>query len=277
MSRIEIIGNATLYLGDCREILPTLGKADAVLTDPPYGIGRDKGNETRSGSGFYAVQIRKQYADDWDYRPADDLFEIIIAAARISIIWGGNFFTSILPENGHWLVWDKQNTMPTFSDCELAWTNRPKSSVKVFRYSNNGLMAKEKNRVHPTQKPVELMAWCLEQMPNVETVIDPFMGSGTTGVAAVKLGRKFTGIEIEPKYFDIACSRIQAAVDAPDMFVARPSPPIQEAFDYDAAKDMEGSIGECYRAIKERVAAGGPGFDETRKPTAITGGKGSET
>jgi DNA modification methylase len=230
--RKEILAEGVeLYLGDCREILPTLGKVDAVVTDPPYGIGRDKGNQVTRGSGFYSIQLRKQYDDDWDYRPADDLLHLILAASDSAIVWGGNFFTSVLPENGHWLVWDKQNTMPTFSDCELAWTNVPKRSVKVIRYSNNGLMAKEKDRVHPTQKPVEIMKWSLEQVPNCKTVLDPFMGSGTTGVAAVRLGRKFIGIEIEPKYFDIACKRIQAALDAPDMFVEPPKPAKQEALE----------------------------------------------
>jgi DNA modification methylase len=230
MIRTETIGNATLYLGDCREILPTLGPVDAVVTDPPYGIGRDKGNETRRGSGFYSVQLRKQYADDWDYRPDAALLDLVVGAAPICVIWGGNFFTGSLPENGHWLVWDKMNTMPTFSDCELAWTNIKKNSVKSFRYSNNGLMAKEKDRVHPTQKPVEVMRWCIGNLPDeAAMILDPFMGSGTTGVATVKLGKSFTGIEIEPKYFDIACRRVADAYKQPDMFVDAAPQPRQEA------------------------------------------------
>ncbi len=220
-------GAVRLILGDCREVLPTLGRVDAVVTDPPYGIGRDKGNSSGFGVGFYAMQIRKQYADDWDHRPDDELLRNIVAAGHAVIVWGGNFFTSVLPENGHWLVWDKQNTMPTFSDCELAWTNLRKTSVKILRYSNNGLTAKEKDRVHPTQKPVEVMRWCISNI-DAGTILDPFMGSGTTGVAAVKLGRRFIGIEIEPKYFDIACRRIEAATKQPDLFIEPPPTPKQQ-------------------------------------------------
>src|SRR5690348_6393873 len=102
-----VIGDATLYRADCLEVLPTLGKVDAVVTDPPYGIGRDKGNETRRGSGFYAVQLRAQYADDWDYRPSDDALRAVVAAGGVAIVWGGNYFSAALGEAPGWLVWDK--------------------------------------------------------------------------------------------------------------------------------------------------------------------------
>lgn len=229
--RIETIGNATLYLGDCRDVLPTLGRVDAVVTDPPYGIGRDKGNATTAGSGFYPVQLRAAYADDWDYRPDPDIIRRL--CIHPAILWGGNHLTADLGERGGWLVWDKQNTMPTFSDCELAWTNLVRKSVKMFRYSGNGLMAKEKDRVHPTQKPVALMEWCLGFLPDAHTILDPFCGSGTTGVACARLGRSFIGIEIEPKYFDIALRRIEQAQRQADLFIDRhePSPSaIQEVF-----------------------------------------------
>ncbi len=214
--RKEQIGDCTLYLGDCLEILPTLGKVDAVVTDPPYGIGRDKGNSSGFGFGFYRYNHRKSYADDWDVKPDENLFRIVTSAAQRSIIWGANYFVDWLPSAGHWLVWDKENTMPTFSDAELAWSNIPKKSVKMFRYSGNGLMARETDRVHPTQKPVEVMAWCVGMTDGL--VLDPFMGSGTTGVACVNLGRKFIGIEIEPKYFDIACRRIEETYRQPRLF-----------------------------------------------------------
>jgi DNA modification methylase len=222
----------TLYCGDCREILPTLGKVDAVVTDPPYGIKRDKGFGGFVGFGGFGPPIaRTKYEGDWDNeRPTKEHFDLIQKSAKLAIIFGGNFFTDYLPVGNHWLVWDKLNTMPTFGDCELAWTNIKRNSVKKLTHEYNGLIGKEEKREHATQKPVDLMGRIVrDYTERGQTILDPFMGSGTTGVAAVKLGRKFIGIEIEPKYFDIACKRIQAALDAPDMFIEQPKPAKQEA------------------------------------------------
>jgi DNA modification methylase len=228
-----IIGDAMLYCGDCLEILPTLGKVDAVVTDPPYGIGQDKGFEGFEGFGGFGEPIaRRQYIGDWDdCRPSKEAFDAITKIARHSVIFGGNYFTDLLPVGGHyqWFVWDKKNTMPTFSDCELVWTNIDRKSVKLLTYEYNGLIGKREERVHPTQKPYEVMRWCIGRLPKgSDTILDPFMGSGTTGVACAKLGRKFIGIEIEPKYFDIACKRIEQAYDQPDLFIEPPKKAIQE-------------------------------------------------
>jgi DNA modification methylase len=224
--RVEQIGDATLYLGDCLEILPTLGKVDAVVTDPPYGI--DKANGAAAGgtdaSGRYARRPR-QYEGSWDSeRPSSLAFEAILARARQHVIWGGNYFSDILPCGGRWLFWDKLNSMPSYSDGEMAWTSIPGTSVKKFTRCASGLAANRDGRVHPTQKPNDLMEWCLGFLPGSNTILDPFMGSGTTGVACAKLGRKFIGIEIEPKYFDIACKRIDDAYKQADLFVAPPAP-----------------------------------------------------
>jgi len=219
------IGDATLYLGDCLEILPTLGKVDAVVTDPPYGIGQDKGFGGFGGcGGFGPPTARRQYDDDWDdVRPSKDVFCAVLAASTVAVIFGGNYFTDILPVGRHWLVWDKKNTMPTFSDCELIWTNIKRKSVKLLTFEYNGLIGKREQRVHPTQKPYEVMRWCINGLPKgSDIILDPFMGSGTTGVACAKLGRKFIGIEIEPKYFDIACKRLEQAYDQPYMFIEPP-------------------------------------------------------
>ena len=215
--RIEKIGDATLYLGDCLEIMPTLGKVDAVVTDPPYGIKQDRGFD---GFGGFGPPIeRRHYVGGWDNsRPSREAFIAILGIAHKHIIWGGNYFSDLLPVSGKWLWWDKCQTMPTFGDGEMAWTDLPGVAPKKFTYSNNGLMAKEKDREHPTQKPVALMQWCLSFLPDAETILDPFMGSGTTGVACANLGRKFIGIEIEEKYFDIACKRIEIAYSQPLLF-----------------------------------------------------------
>jgi len=225
------IGDCTLYQGDCLEIMPTLGKVDAVVTDPPYGIGQDKGFE--GFGGFGPPIARRQYNDEWDdVRPPKAAFDTIQTTAKYAVIFGANYFTDMLPVNGHWLVWDKKNTMPTFSDCELAWTNIKRKSVKLLEFEYNGLIGKREKRVHPTQKPYEVMRWCIERLPKeTETILDPFMGSGTTGVACAKLGRKFIGIELEPKYFDIACQRIEDAYKQPDLFVEPPAKAVQGGLD----------------------------------------------
>lgn len=209
--RKETIGNATLYLGDCLEILPTLEPVDAVVTDPPYGVKRDKGFEGFGGFGR-PIARRRFEDDDWDSeRPPQEVFDQILKKSGFAFIFGGNFFADMLPPGTHWVVWDKLNTMPSFGDCELAWTNSDRKSVKKITVEYNGLIGKERDRQHPTQKPVLLLEKILEAYPKPQSILDPFMGSGTTGVACMNLGRKFIGIEIEPKYFDIACERIENA------------------------------------------------------------------
>jgi site-specific DNA-methyltransferase (adenine-specific)/modification methylase len=198
VSDIVQIGDATLYHGDCLEILPTLDKVDAVVTDPPYGIGMHGG---KIGRAEYEVM------SEWDSRPADvtPILELNVP----SIIWGGNYFK--VPPSKSWLVWDKETQgVTTFADCELAWSNLDQA-VRMVRHLWSGpyMRVKEK-RYHPTQKPARVMEWSIG-FTDGETILDPFMGSGTTGVACANLGRKFIGIEIERKYFDIACERIEAA------------------------------------------------------------------
>jgi site-specific DNA-methyltransferase (adenine-specific)/modification methylase len=205
--RIERIGDATLYLGDCLEILPTLGEVDAVVTDPPYGIGEAKKNNATRGR----LAVAKDYGkSSWDDRPVNEVLPMI-SKIREQVIFGGNYYP--LPPTSCWLVWDKENGKSDFADCELAWTNI-KGAVRLKRFMWNGMLrAKGEPRGdHPTQKPVTVMEWCIQQCKqNPQTILDPFMGSGTTGVACANLGRKFIGIEIEEKYFDIACERIAAA------------------------------------------------------------------
>ena len=149
MSRIETIGNATLYLGDCRDILSTLPKVDLVLTDPPYGIGADKGAAIggTDASGRY-LRRPKQYDGEWDSeRPGSAEFDALISAASRLIIWGGNYFSDLLPQGGRWLFWDKLNSMPSYSDGELAWTNLDgvvvKKSYSVITGLHHCAMANE--------------------------------------------------------------------------------------------------------------------------------------
>ncbi len=204
--------STAIACGDCREILPHLPKVDLVLTDPPYGV---KMSEGFGGFGGFGEPIaRRQYPDQWDTcRPGETTFRSILAKSQKAIIFGGNFFADILPASTHWLVWDKLNTMPTFGDCELAWTNIDRKSVKKKVVEWNGLLGKERERYHPTQKPIELMIWCIETYSKEgDTILDPFAGSGTTAVAAKATGRTCLLIEAEEKYCEIAVKRLAQAV-----------------------------------------------------------------
>lgn len=228
--RVETLAEGvTLYLGDCREILPTLGKVDAVVSDPPYGIAFAHGGNDNSGigKGRYATKFAKVeiVGDDAPFDPAP-----LLSLADTVILWGGNHFADRLPASPSWLIWDKRAASGhsnDFADCEIAWCSR-NGVARIFRHHWDGMMkASERGvpREHPTQKPVAVMQWSIERVPPPATLIlDPFMGSGTTGVAARMLGRKFTGIEIEPKYFDIAGRRISEALKQPDMFIEKPKP-----------------------------------------------------
>lgn len=199
--RVERIGLATLYLGDCREILPTLTPCDLILTDPPYGIG------------IAANPVRQAHERmEWDAEaPAAWLFGLMQEKAKNLIVWVGNYFP--LPPSQTFLVWDKmQPENFSLAMCEQAWCSF-KKPAKMHRLS---VTSYEKE--HPTQKPVRLMEWCIDHAPEAETICDPYMGSGTTGVAAANMGKRFIGIEREPKYFDIACKRIEDAQRQASMF-----------------------------------------------------------
>ena len=193
MNNPVIIGNAELYLGDCREILPVLPKVDAVVTDPPYGI--------------YACGGTWGKKDDlqWDRAPAGNVAQLLEVSGS-QIIWGGNYFN--LPPSRGWLVWRKPDRVPSAADVELAWTSMDMNA----RLLTHSIAATNAERIgHPTQKPLAVMHWSLGFVPSAETILDPFMGSGTTGVACMNLGRRFIGIEIEERYFDIAVERIDQA------------------------------------------------------------------
>lgn len=238
--RKEVIGDCTLYLGDCMEVMPTIGKMDAVLTDPPYGIGRDRGmgGGGLDGSKRY-VRRPRRYQGQWDNaRPQAETLCLMLAAAPLAIVWGGQFFANVLPAQGKWLFWDKCQTMPSYGDGELAWTNLSGNAVRKFTYNFCGPATEGgEKRSHPTQKPVALMNWCLGFLPDATTILDPFMGSGTTLVACAKLGRRGIGIELDPDYFEIACRRVEETYRQPDMFVNPPAPPAEQtSLDLDAAE-----------------------------------------
>lgn len=199
----------TIYHGDCREILPTLPKVDLVVTDPPYGINHPCNFKTR-GRGMLAEcrDYPDVYGDNKTFDPA-------VWISDPCILWGANHFSSRLPDSSGWLVWDKER--PEDLDqatCELAWSNVVRG-VRRFRYLWHGMIRAGHDVLeHPTQKPVALMVWCLQLRwtKNFQTILDPFMGSGTTLRAAKDLGRKAIGIEIEERYCEIAAKRMAQEV-----------------------------------------------------------------
>lgn len=223
----------TIYHGDCREVLPSLPKADLVVSDPPYGIaykpqsGRINGPNVQYANRFEGELI---VGDEAAFDPST-----ILSLNIPSILWGGNHFAGSLPSHSKWLVWDKRygtTAVNDFGDCELAWTNLEGSGTRIFRHFWDGFnKASERgiSRVHPTQKPVALMNWCIQLLPSAELILDPYMGSGSTLKAAKLLGKQAIGIEIEERYCEIAakrCESIQAGLfDAPVVPVAHEPQP----------------------------------------------------
>lgn len=210
MSRVVHIGDCTLIEGDCAEILPTLGKFDACVTDPAYGINAARTrNSQKWGWKDYA-------APGWDIeRTSPDAILLAIGCAEKAIVWGGNYFADTLRPSSKWLVWDKGQTDFSLADVELAWC------------SMNGAA---RRLMYPRALAMQDGKWTLGHLRDSHSIIDPFMGSGTTGVACAHLGLKFTGIEREPRYFDIACRRITEAYAQPRLFAEPRTRPKQEAF-----------------------------------------------
>ncbi len=224
-NRQEIIGDCRLILGDCRDILPTLGPVDAVVTDPPYGIASTWKGGFSGKHGWGKAKGEADLRNEWDDEaPSAALFDLLRSMSHEQIIWGGNYFP--LPPSRCWLVWNKPERNFSLAEAELAWTNRD-NVVRVIDSPRS-----EPGRLHPTQKPVPVMMWSVEKTTG--TVLDPFMGSGTTGVACVNLGRAFIGIEREPSYFDIACRRIEEAYKQPRLFAEPALKVVQPSFLDDA-------------------------------------------
>jgi len=241
--REERIGGQRLILGDCLQVMPMLGRFDAMLTDPPYGIGESAGKSVtrlrKIGALHKSVAADKSTLLDygvksWDKKTADAAVSFAINSAKNAIVFGGNYYQ--LPPSPCWLVWDKMNGASDFADCELAWTNL-QSAARLVKIHWNGCMRVERHipRQHPTQKPIALMEWCLGFLPDAKTILDPFMGSGTTLVACQRLGRMGTGIELDPEYFEIACKRVEDATRQDDLFIAPPVAPTQDAMDFPTA------------------------------------------
>jgi DNA modification methylase len=214
--REERIGGQRLILGDCLQVMPGLGRFDACLTDPPYGLGK------RMQGGTWGAQDHNSGFLRWDLSAPEWLPSAI--GGTPAIVWGGNYMP--FPPSRCWLIWNKVNAVPTMADFEQAWTNLDRPSKRM------DLPVGRVEYGHPTQKPLALMEWCLGFLPDAKTILDPFMGSGTTLVACQRMGRHGVGIELDPDYFDIACRRVDEAARQPDLLIdVKPPAPVQEGLD----------------------------------------------
>lgn len=248
----------TIYNADCREVLPQLEPVDLVLTDPPYGVSLNTAyKSSQRGPLAGANDYPPVHGDDKPFDPSP----FLIRYPNL-IMWGANYYADKLPASGQWLVWDKRDGIAynDQADCELAWTRGTRGTVpRVFRHLWNGMLKDSEHnqkRCHPTQKPLVLLQWCISFFPNAQTILDPFMGSGTTLRAAKDLGRRAIGIEIEEKYCEIAVNRLRQGVlfgASSSIPERQPSPPTQSSVDASAPSLL--SLSEK----KRKQEAGRPG------------------
>lgn len=224
-----IIGSATLYQGDCMDLMATLDdkEFDLAIVDPPYGIG-ESGNRNASRGKLAAAKDYKSFAGDDVEPPPIEYFLQLERCSKNQIIWGANHFASRIkdPSSSCWIVWDKVTGNSDFADSELAYTSF-ETAVRNFRFQWSGMlqgdMKNKEQRIHPTQKPVKLYEWLLTNYAKQgQTILDTHLGSGSSAIAANKLGFQFTGIELDKDYFNAACSRIEKAISQSDMFAPEP-------------------------------------------------------
>lgn len=204
--KLDLSDSVTIYRGDCLDILPTLGKVDAVVTDPPYGIDYGKAGCFNAGHGWGPWREHVK----WDTeRPSREIFDAILALQMPCVIWGGNYFTDYLPPRMGWIAWDKGQRNFSLADFELAWTSEQRAARCIIYARGKAI---RDGKVHPTQKPVSVIRQGLDylRLPEKMVVLDPFCGSGTTGIACIRTGRKFVGIEIDETYFEVARKRLEA-------------------------------------------------------------------
>ena len=219
-------GRHVIYCAPFEAIFPLLPNVDAVLADPPYGHGWSGINSTAKGGRNWTRRRNEAIVGhDLPFNP-----QPFIDVGCPCVLWGANHYAHRLPSSAGWFVWDKRDSTASnnLSDCEMAWTDAV-GSVRLFRHMWNGLCRDSEigEHYHPTQKPVALMQWCLSFVDG-DTILDPFMGSGTTGVACIRTGRRFIGVEIEEKYCAIAVERMERELAQPCLPTMEPERAKQE-------------------------------------------------
>jgi site-specific DNA-methyltransferase (adenine-specific) len=212
--------NINIYHGDCMEFMKDkpAKSYELAICDPPYGVNRDFGF---GGFGGFGKPIARTQYKGWGDKsiPDKEYFENLLLKAIYTIIWGGNFFAHYLPKSTHWIFWDKKQTMPTFGDGEIAYTNIKRNSIKKFEYQYNGLLGNEKNRIHSTQKPVALYKWLLTNYakPN-DKILDTHGGSMSIAIACWDLGFDLDIIELDKDYYDKAVQRFERHINQKQIF-----------------------------------------------------------
>lgn len=202
----------TLYNADCKIVIEELGRFECLVTDPPYGINEAAGKNKSRGRLATATDYGNS---NWDCKPIDQkLLDALISKSNKAAIFGGNYYN--LPASSCWLIWDKDNGNTDFADCEMVWTNL-KKAVRLKKYRWQGMLQqyageRKEVRFHPTQKPLAVMKWVLDQVKAGESVLDPFAGSGTTLIAARDYGISSVGIEREEKYCEVIANRLEQGV-----------------------------------------------------------------
>lgn len=212
------MGSVRLYCGDCAELLPFLPAVDAVITDPPYGIGTWSATGGNSISEAQAAEINA-----WDKLPTADELRAVVAKGTVAVLWGGNYLMDVLGKCRAPLIWDKAIRGMHFADGEMAWTSFDWGTLRILNYPLASGETKGA-KVHPTQKPIRVMSWSMEQakVPAGATVLDPFMGSGTTALACLRTSRAFIGVEKHRPHFETAVARVRAELSQGDLFLSQP-------------------------------------------------------
>lgn len=243
-----VIGDCTLYLANCLDIVHHLPRDTAIVADPPYGVPilvnfdlQRKGQIKKEGRASAGKKFKEVIGNDEEFDPTpflhgpkDENEVHSLGGFKEVILWGANHFAHKLPHNGRWLVWDKRcGVIPERSqaDGEVAWHNEY-GALRIIRHIWDGMVKdseRGEKRVHPTQKPVHVMRECLKYIKG-QVICDPYMGSGTTGVACVKEKRAFIGVELDPEYFDASCKRIESAYNEPDLLTRDMPAPVQDSF-----------------------------------------------
>ncbi len=238
MQKVQL-GTATLYQGDCMDLMATLADDafELAIVDPPYGIDAANtfsGEKRKSGNG--AAMKSAFDKKSWDLvTPDKHYFDNLFRVSHHQILWGANYMAEHISSSMGWIVWDKDNGTTKFSDCELAYTSF-QVALRKFKFTWNGMvqgdMKNKEARIHPTQKPVKLYEWLLTNYAKQgDKILDTHLGSGSSAIAANKLGFAFVGIELDKDYFNAACKRIEKAISQQDMFAPTVAP---------AAKSQQG-------------------------------------
>jgi len=205
--------NIQLHNQDCMLAMKDMedNAFELAIVDPPYGIGEDGGKHIEWKSRPNSIGKEPKYeSKKWDVRPTKEYFKELKRISVNQIIWGGNYFTDYLEPTGRWIVWDKMIEIKMFTGCELAWTSFGGNIIRRFKIHPFAHLRGGKDKKHPTQKPVQLYKWLLQNYAKEgDKILDTHLGSGSIALACYDLCYDLTGYEIDKEYYDNACMRLE--------------------------------------------------------------------